>query len=312
MRNRPEVLILASRFDLTTDILVSHLRSRGLVYLRLNSQDLPNLEVSLEPLKARLEVFLDNESWVLDPSSVRAVFYRRPTYFSETLPPPQDPEECLGRAHWLTFMRSLVMFDSALWVNSPSATYTAENKPLQLKVAHELGFQVPTTLVTNTTRELPSLKSEKVVLKGVDTVRVTVGDEEHFGYSQVCEPTEVSSLARIPAIVQEYIADKVDVRVTVVGDKCFAAEILKDGRAIETDWRLEGRNATPSEIQLPTDIADLCIRLVRRLGLVFGAIDLVYNESGYHFLEINPTGEWGWLDTLGLPIGESIAEVLCA
>ena len=50
---------------------------------------------------------------------------------------------------------------------------------------------------------------------------------------------------------------------------------------------------------------------VPNAGLVFGAIDLALQDGKYYFLEINPTGEWGWLvDQAGLPIDEAIAEAL--
>ena len=48
---------------------------------------------------------------------------------------------------------------------------------------------------------------------------------------------------------------------------------------------------------------------MNRLGLAFGAIDLVLTPEGqYVFLEINPSGQWLWLeDKLGFPITERIA-----
>ena len=52
--------------------------------------------------------------------------------------------------------------------------------------------------------------------------------------------------------------------------------------------------------------------LVRRLGLAYGAIDLVLTPDGrYVFLEINPNGQYLWIEQLtGLPISEAIAEWL--
>jgi glutathione synthase/RimK-type ligase-like ATP-grasp enzyme len=50
---------------------------------------------------------------------------------------------------------------------------------------------------------------------------------------------------------------------------------------------------------------------VKRFGLVFGAIDLVQTPSGFYFLEINPNGEWAWLQKeAGLPIAETIVDIL--
>ena len=45
-------------------------------------------------------------------------------------------------------------------------------------------------------------------------------------------------------------------------------------------------------------------RLVSGLGLTFGAIDLVLDEQGaLQFLEINPNGEWMWIeDLVGYPV----------
>jgi len=309
--SRPEVLILASRFDLTTDILISHLRERGLSYLRLNSQDLPGLEITLDPVAGSLRVGHAEKTWLLERGCVKAVFYRRPVFFSETLPPPTDPLECLARAHWLTFFRSLMIFDDALWINHPQATYKAENKPLQLRVAHSLGFMVPNTVVTNVTGDCRKM-GEKIVLKGIDTVRVRSESDEFFGYTRVLNSSKLNDLASMPAIAQEFVKAKTDLRVTVIGERVYAAEILLDGKPIELDWRLNGSAAVPKPTELPPEIEQLCIKLTKRLGLRFGAVDLAKNHDGYYFLEINPTGEWGWLDTLGLPIGESIAELIAS
>jgi D-alanine-D-alanine ligase-like ATP-grasp enzyme len=47
---------------------------------------------------------------------------------------------------------------------------------------------------------------------------------------------------------------------------------------------------------------------VRRLGLRFGGIDLLVDADGRHwFCELNPNGEWGWLQAAGLPIADAVA-----
>ena len=47
--------------------------------------------------------------------------------------------------------------------------------------------------------------------------------------------------------------------------------------------------------------------LARRLGLSFAAIDLVETPEGTFFIEVNPTGEWGWLSNPEQPIDFAIA-----
>jgi hypothetical protein len=35
-------------------------------------------------------------------------------------------------------------------------------------------------------------------------------------------------------------------------------------------------------------------------------------DGDFFFLEVNPNGEWGWLETsLGLPIADAIVDELC-
>jgi len=47
------------------------------------------------------------------------------------------------------------------------------------------------------------------------------------------------------------------------------------------------------------------------LGLTYGAIDLAVSGDTVHFIEINPTGEWGWLDGPDRPIAKAIVDELC-
>ena len=52
--------------------------------------------------------------------------------------------------------------------------------------------------------------------------------------------------------------------------------------------------------------------LVERLGLCYGALDLVLTPDGrYVFLEINPSGQYLWIEVAtGLPITAALCEML--
>lgn len=54
------------------------------------------------------------------------------------------------------------------------------------------------------------------------------------------------------------------------------------------------------------------LALARRLGLSYCALDLVVTPSGdYVFLEVNPSGQYGWLESLtGLPITRELVRML--
>jgi glutathione synthase/RimK-type ligase-like ATP-grasp enzyme len=113
-----------------------------------------------------------------------------------------------------------------------------------------------------------------------------------------------------PAIYQELVEKRSDVRVTYVGGRLFVAEIDSQGDdAAKVDWR---RTANPDlphrRAELPTSICENLRRLMLALCLEYGAIDLIRTlDDQYVFLEINPNGQWQWLDDiLQMGITESI------
>ena len=124
------------------------------------------------------------------------------------------------------------------------------------------------------------------------------------------------SIRYAPVIFQEEVPKKLELRVTVVAAKVFPAAIRsQESRFLRHDWRHYhdfGESKYYSVHTLPEKIEGLCVRLVETLGLCFGAIDLIVTPANeYVFLEINPNGQWLWIEEFtGLPIGDAVAELL--
>ena len=61
-------------------------------------------------------------------------------------------------------------------------------------------------------------------------------------------------------------------------------------------------------------MAEKCLALTRSYGLAFGAIDLARVDDGlYTFFEINPNGQWAWIEQLtGQPLRQAMAGLLTA
>jgi glutathione synthase/RimK-type ligase-like ATP-grasp enzyme len=99
--------------------------------------------------------------------------------------------------------------------------------------------------------------------------------------------------------------------VTVIGEKVFSAKINSQIlNETKIDWR---KKKMPFEkYELPKGISDKCILITKKLQLSFGAIDLIKKLNGeYVFLEINPNGQWAWLETeLDLKISDEIINYL--
>jgi glutathione synthase/RimK-type ligase-like ATP-grasp enzyme len=122
------------------------------------------------------------------------------------------------------------------------------------------------------------------------------------------------ALRHSPMVFQELIPKAYELRVAYVAGEAFAGALDATGTSRgHTDWR----RAAPEEcrwqkVQLPAEVASKLQVLMSKLGLVFGAVDLICTPAGDHvFLEVNPGGEWGMLERdLGLPISDAIAAAL--
>lgn len=87
------------------------------------------------------------------------------------------------------------------------------------------------------------------------------------------------------------------------------------GGETAVDWRNYNIPSTPHYADtLGTTLNGKLVQLVERLGLTYGAIDLVENPQGeFFFLEINSMGQWLWIEDLTeLPISMSIARHLAS
>lgn len=119
--------------------------------------------------------------------------------------------------------------DNAAWMNWPQATYLAESKPYQLLTAHRCGFKVPKTVIGN----IASCKTnEQAIIKSLDTVLLREGDDCLFTYSTLTNELSDEESAIAPFINQEYISNKIDIRVTIIGHRLSAVRILSDGSPI--------------------------------------------------------------------------------
>lgn len=311
---RPQILILASRYDLSCDYVVSALRRSDLGYFRLNSEDLPSYSICLEPCHGRLSCSSSDLRVEIDTDQLTGVYFRRPTFLRETSQAGQQPQDQFHRAQWAAFVRNLMVLDAARWINHPTHTYEAEHKMLQLRIACEEGFDVPETYCLNSRDAIAGrFTSPIVAVKGLDTVLVRTETTESFGYTNLLKTAELeeAELKDAPLVVQQSLMTKLDLRVTVVGDDWWCASATEEGAPIAGDWRLRKTNVAFSEFPLPESVGLRCVALTRRLGLHFAAIDLARSDNHYFFLEVNPTGEWAWLqEQVGFPIASKLVKLL--
>jgi glutathione synthase/RimK-type ligase-like ATP-grasp enzyme len=303
------VLIITNKEDLTADWVVRELRDREVSFLRLNSEDLPKGKATWDSETS--EMLIETaEGRVVVERDIRSVWYRRPGRPFGDRPQPDSPDAVLN-AQWRALLDALALTSSARWVNHPQANSAAESKIKQLRAASAAGLSFPQTLVSNDPSAISRFcdRVGDVVVKALDAPLVVVDNTEAFMFTTQLtrDYLHPESLTPAPLIFQERVEPRTDIRVTVVGDQLFTARAVG---VTAQDWRLESTPVPFEPIDIDVAIQRACISLVRSLNLTFGAIDLIASESGIQFLEINPNGEWGWLQARGFPIASALVDVL--
>ncbi len=309
--NDIEYLIISSSIDYSTDLVCLELRERKKRYLRLNRDKFGEYEIIFSLNNREMTVKLDNNSYTVRNNTLKGIFFRAPVFLRSHK--RYNVNEQLYRSQWSSFIRNLIVLDKAKWINHPVNTYRAENKLYQLQCAQNVGLLTPKTFVGN---KLPEsiTPMNKYIVKSLDTALFYDGTQEYFTYSSVVGGNELveSNIKDAPIILQEFLEDKRDIRVTVIGNKLFSFGITKNGENIYGDWRKNAKEDLQYIPEtLPNDISNNILKLMNKLGLLFGGVDLAFSDGQYYFIEINPTGEWGWLSQYSaIPLEKAIVNEL--
>jgi glutathione synthase/RimK-type ligase-like ATP-grasp enzyme len=304
------VLIVTNEQDVGADFLVQELGQRGVAVVRLNTERSAAWGLSLEP----------GASWrchgsmrELRSADCSGVWWRRP----EAPAPPAETGAAKQAVadQWYAFLAGLASVPGPTWVSDPADIRRAESKALQLQAAAQANLLVPETMWTNDILEASAFLEDGrlAVVKSVASAWWHVDGKGHFVFASPVESDtlpEAAKLAAAPVCLQRRIEPKHDIRVTIVEDVVLAAVRSAPDSSEPLDWRL-GEPAGWVAHELPDQVAASCRDLVRCLNLRFAGIDLALDEAGHHwFLELNPNGEWGWLQHAGLPIAQALADTL--
>lgn len=310
--NEVNHLIISSTLDYSSDLVCAEFEKRGLNYLRINRDLFQEYEIVYNLQDDVFQFKVDGTHYLFSSKSIKSIYFRAPV-FLRTTGKARSIEDQLKRSQWSAFIRNLIILDKAVWMNYPVATYQAENKMYQLKIARWCGIAVPKTCLGNSLARNVS-QNEMYVVKSLDTALFYEGGKEMFTYSTMVKGTDLlsSEIQLAPIIIQECLSPKIDLRVTFVNNQIFPVSITKHGLPIEGDWRKVNKdNLTYTPVELPKIIKKQLTLLMEELNLSFGGIDLALVDDKYYFIEVNPTGEWGWLTSCaGLPLAKTIVDAL--
>ncbi len=310
------MLVLTAPVDPTADVVIRHLAAAGVPFARFDAAQFP-MEISLT---ATLDA---DDGWRVCLGGVRrgglrSVYYRRPRRFAfDPAIPTEQLNWCEGQARYGFWgvLESLAV----TWINLPSAVQRAEYKPRQLRLARQAGLSVPPTMITSCPGDVTAFASAargSIVTKALYARMPRDADGYPTGvlYTAEVSPHQYSDpgIAVTAHLFQAKVKGAYDVRLTVVGDKLFAAELRRKSGTGELDWRKNHQNLCYHPCDVPAEVAHGVRQLMCALELTFGALDFAVDDAGsWWFYEINPNGQWFWIEKqTGLPISAALAELL--
>lgn len=305
------LLIITNREDLTADYLITDLLDRSLPFFRLNSEDLPDLTVAFSSLGGSTSRTIISSHKQVSLDSISSVWYRR-----IIAPRPSSLPAREFRSFEVSEMRhlaeGLVGGGQARWVNPLGTTEFAERKILQLRFARECGLDIPNTIATNDPDALREFAAthDAVICKPLSTGLVAIDGDIYAIHTEMLDREAIDSYeGRAATLLQERIVGR-DIRITVIGDRVFPVEITTPPGA-SVDWRKVHGQVSYATCHLPAGVGTGIMKLMGRMGLVYGAFDFMRTEEGmWYFLEVNPVGEWAWLDMeLGLNMRSAFIEL---
>jgi glutathione synthase/RimK-type ligase-like ATP-grasp enzyme len=313
-----KILLISNKDDITTDFIVQRLHERKISFYRLNTEEITkSISISFDISANSFLLFDKALSKEIDLTQFTGVYFRRPE-----LPMAAQDLSVDERDFVLNEISGLLegiyqILRTAVWVSNVYSIRKAENKIYQLILAKSLGFKIPLSLISNSFDETARfvLQRDNCIVKPIRTGWIK-GEDDKIVFTTRLDsfPENREQIESCPQFFQAEIKKNVDLRVTIVGNKAFCAAIhSQDDPQTVTDWRKSEALLRHSEHRLPQYIEQLCIRLVCDLKLNFGAIDLVLDQEGnYYFLEINPNGQWAWIEKqLRFDISGELVKLLC-
>lgn len=302
------ILVIGSVEEYHSKHIHDLVKKKGEEVCYLDSRLIPNsLPVSWNASENDIKGSLLINNKKIKLNEIKSIYWR--WYYGISIIPSNNDPNSVYIAQMIerestSAVESLFSTLDCLWVNSLEAIEMHRKKSYQLYIMAKNGIRVPKTLITNNKDELmpffevnDGLLIYKPVRGGAHTEKIKQSD-----FSE----ERLNSLKYCPVQFQEYI-EGVDIRVYVIGDKIFSAEI----RAKTIDFR-EDPDAKIIPVELPENVKQDCLKILDLMHLKFSGIDIRKNTSGeYVFIEANPSPMFTYFEgKTGFPISETLVQML--
>jgi glutathione synthase/RimK-type ligase-like ATP-grasp enzyme len=281
--------------------------------------------ISIVSSKTGIKVYLSVEGHDYSSDEIGAIWLRRNFHFNSnqtSFSPKENYVTSQTAIHVNSSFRLLA--ENIFCINSPDANWRANSKCVQAYYAQDCGLLLPPTFQGGSPEFLYEFSMEsnpggELCIKPIESTHIKIDENLTLAhYTTIFNRRPLQDLSTVrdcPVTIQKFIEKDYEIRATVVGEKIFAASIDTKNASNDAklDWRhYDWANTPYYPIELPDEINDKLLSVMKKIGLEYGAFDLIKNlDNEYYFLEVNAQGQWLWVeDMTGLNISEAIADRL--
>ena len=295
-----KILIITCSYDKTIDYIIEKNKYRA-NFFRFNVDLFADYGITIS--NSYWEISYRNNT--INSNTTLSIYYRKPTF-----PDTSDfaPEyRRIINSDILAIIDGLANSFSGVVLTKPYLLRQAENKIFQLIYAKSHSILMPKSFIGN--NDHWKCINDQRIIKPISVGKIETSSGIAIIQTNLMhENDSYDSPELTPVYIQEYMKKSFEVRITVVDDDFFAVKIVSDNMI---DWRA-GNNNQYEIIDIPIEIKKCIKMMMKDFQLRFGAIDYIVDVDGkWYFLEINPNGQWQWLECiLGLSISDSIMNML--
>lgn len=252
---------------------------------------------------------IGNDGWsisdkysTIDSESIHSIYYRKPMFPDLRMYDLQY--HLLIQRDIISVINGIVDSFHSKVITKPSILRKTENKVYQMVYASKHGWNIPKSYIGND-KKLGNQYTQSLSIIKPLTMGKTYGKNGWELYQTNIFRGIKEDIGLTPVYLQHYIPKQYEVRITIIAREVYAVRI--DTRN-KIDWRLDYQNHKYTMIVCPEDIIRKCYQMMADFNLIFGAFDFIVTpENEWIFLEVNPNGQWLWLEqSFGLDISKKI------
>ena len=306
--SQKNVLIASNTDDAHATAVQDRLRERSIPGVRLDSDTFTSGQ---HIWRVHSDTNLaSSSSWYVP--DVNVVWYRR-VKFPE---PTNAVQSFLNQEGQGLLDCILADYRDCRWVNPRDRLVEARSKIVQLQRAKGAGLRIPDTIVTTSLEALGKFSARhngQVVAKPIQAQVVGSGDDSLvIGTRQLSLEHFESAIKFAPCYAQERLLLKSEIRVVAFGDRLYSFRLTAKEKADDLK-QLKLSQIDHERCELDGSTSRKIHSLMLLYGLEFAAIDLaVIDDEEPVFLELNPNGQWLWLQYMtGENLIDPFIDLLC-